>query len=198
MDGVADINATACDCGDSDVGHTSILWRGEVEDVSLTALVFGCLVIVTLAWEYTTEKFEELLEEHRAYKELLEKVYRELTLLGLLSFALFIKTDTDAVHMNPHLLHAFESLSLSLSRSLSRSLVCSGSRSLPPSLSRARPRSLTLVSVVVVKSVHSFSGDMSHTPSAHFPSFAESEKWAQLVGLVERPAEWGVFLAVDL
>ena len=98
-------NLTACACDDS-AGHASILWSGEVEDVSLTSLVFGCLVVITLGWEYTTEKLEEALEEHGAYKELLEKVYRELTLLGLISFGLFIKKDT--THMSPHLLHAFE------------------------------------------------------------------------------------------
>ena len=52
---------------------------------------------------------------------------------------------------------------------------------------------------ILVKSVHSFSADLDHepTPPLHFPSFAESERYAQAVGLFERRAEWGVFLAID-
>jgi hypothetical protein len=100
--GSAASNNTSC------AGHASILWSGEVENVWLTSLLFSCLVLVTLTWEYLTERLQHVLEEHGAYKELLEKVYRELTLLGLLSFGLFIKTDTSAAHMDPRLLHAFE------------------------------------------------------------------------------------------
>ena len=52
---------------------------------------------------------------------------------------------------------------------------------------------------ILVKSVHSFSADLDHepTPPLHFPSFAESERYAQAVGLFERRAEWGVFFAID-
>jgi hypothetical protein len=53
---------------------------------------------------------------------------------------------------------------------------------------------------LLVKSVHSFEADMNHneTGPLHFPSFVESERYAQAVGLVERHAEWGAFLAFDL
>jgi hypothetical protein len=53
---------------------------------------------------------------------------------------------------------------------------------------------------ILVKSVHSFDAALNHQPTdpLHFPSFAESEAWAQKVGLVERRAEWGAFLAIDV
>eukprot|EP01050_Picozoa_sp_SAG11_P048830 SAG11_NODE_26340_length_346_cov_1.214575_1_plen_66_part_00 len=53
---------------------------------------------------------------------------------------------------------------------------------------------------ILVKSVHSFDATLNHQPTdpLHFPSFAESEAWAQKVGLVERRAEWGAFLSVDV
>ena len=84
-------NDTAC-AGTG--GHHSILWSGGMESVWLTSALFSCLVLFTMSWEWLTEQLEHRVEHHRAYQELLEKVYKELTALGLLSFALFIIQDT--------------------------------------------------------------------------------------------------------
>lgn len=65
-------------------------------------------MLFTLSWEFLTELLEHKVEHHHAYQELLEKVYKELTSLGLLSFALFIVQDTQAVHINHDMLVAFE------------------------------------------------------------------------------------------
>ena len=105
---VSNGTATGANCPDADASHASILWSGGVESVWLTSLLFSCIVMFTLTWEYVTERLEATLEEHSAYKELLEKVYKELTMLGLLSFALFIQQDTSAVQTNLSMLHAFE------------------------------------------------------------------------------------------
>ena len=65
-------------------------------------------VLFTISWEFLTELLEHKVEHHHAYQELLEKVYKELTSLGMLSFALFIAQDTQAVHLSNDLLISFE------------------------------------------------------------------------------------------
>ena len=49
---------------------------------------------------------EHMVSGHHAYQNLLEKVYKELTSLGLISFALFIIQDRASP--DPALVHAFE------------------------------------------------------------------------------------------
>lgn len=65
-------------------------------------------MLFTISWEFLTELLEHKVEHHHAYQELLEKVYKELTSLGMLSFALFIAQDTQAVHLSDDLLISFE------------------------------------------------------------------------------------------
>ena len=65
-------------------------------------------MLFTLSWEFLTELLEHKVQHHHAYQELLEKVYKELTSLGLLSFALFIVQDTQAVHIDHDMLVSFE------------------------------------------------------------------------------------------
>ena len=52
---------------------------------------------------------------------------------------------------------------------------------------------------ILLKSVHSFAGDMAHSVGGplHFPDFHQSELWSHVVGLVERSAEWGVYFGMD-
>ena len=95
-------------CGNETAAHHSILWAGGIPNVWMASLLFCCLVLFTTVWEYLTERLEHRVAGHGGYQELLEKVYKELTSLGVLSFALFIIQDTSVVQINHDLLVAFE------------------------------------------------------------------------------------------
>ena len=95
-------------CGNETAAHHSILWAGGIPSVWMASLLFCCLVLFTTVWEYLTELLEHRVAGHHGYQELLEKVYKELTSLGVLSFALFIIQDTSVVQINHDLLVAFE------------------------------------------------------------------------------------------
>jgi hypothetical protein len=84
----ADLGCPQC------VASHQVLWAGGIENIWMTALLFGVVVLFTLIWECATERLENAVSDHNAYKDLLEKVFKELTLLGLLSFILFIVQDT--------------------------------------------------------------------------------------------------------
>lgn len=84
------------------------MWAGGIDKVWLTSLLFSALVVFTLLWEYLTQFLEARVHNHHAYQELLERVFKELTLLGLLSFALFVVQDSLSVEISHSLLVSFE------------------------------------------------------------------------------------------
>jgi hypothetical protein len=102
------VSAAACNGTLATPGHSSILWAGGVAKIWLTCLLFSCLVLFTLLWEFFTEYLERKVHAHLAYAELLERVFKELTLLGLLSFGLFIIQDSFSVQISHDLLVSFE------------------------------------------------------------------------------------------
>ena len=77
-------NETMCadlGCPQCAASH-QVLWAGGIENIWMTALLFGVVVLFTLIWECATERLEHAVSDHNAYKDLLEKVFKELTLLG--------------------------------------------------------------------------------------------------------------------
>jgi hypothetical protein len=63
---------------------------GAPVDMICLAFMMGGIVIFTIGFETATEKLEEALEEQPAYWQMLFKTYKELMIMGIISFSLTV------------------------------------------------------------------------------------------------------------
>jgi len=73
-----------------------------------TAWMMIAMLIFAVIWESFTDYLEERLEENKAHREMLSKVYKELMILGFIAFAVILGKEVGAVTMNTATLHCFE------------------------------------------------------------------------------------------
>jgi len=69
-------------------GHT-IIGAGEDLDILAVSKALVGIIFFTVAYEYLTESIERRLE-HTPYMKIVNQVYKELTVMGLISFAVFM------------------------------------------------------------------------------------------------------------
>ncbi|CAM9741303.1 unnamed protein product [Chrysoparadoxa australica] len=77
-------------------GHNIFNLAGQL-DVLQASLCFMVLIGVTVVFEFIVEKLEEALHEAEHYRAMLDKVFKELALLGLISFIVFVFETTGAL-----------------------------------------------------------------------------------------------------
>ena len=63
---------------------------GAPVDMVCLAFMIAGIVVFTIGFETATEKLEEALEEQPAYWQMLFKTYKELMIMGIISFSLTV------------------------------------------------------------------------------------------------------------
>ncbi|GMH74551.1 hypothetical protein TrRE_jg13455 [Triparma retinervis] len=84
----------------------SVFGLGALLDVDYTTVCFIGIIFFTIMFELLDERMYEALEGS-VYLEMMQKVYKELTILGFISFGVFMAINTNAVAHGKALL-AFE------------------------------------------------------------------------------------------
>jgi hypothetical protein len=82
------------------------IFGGDV-DFSLVSLNLIGIILFTIVFETLTEHLEEAVEESPVYLDVVHKVYKELMILGVLSFVLALSVEF-GVHIPTLWLHSFE------------------------------------------------------------------------------------------
>ena len=84
----------------------SVFGLGALLDVEYTTICFIGLICFTIMFELLDEHMNEVLEGS-IYFEMMQKIYKELTILGFISFGVFMAINTNSVEHGKALL-AFE------------------------------------------------------------------------------------------
>ena len=87
-------------------GAGGAVFGGDV-DFSLVSINLVGIIVFTLIFEGLTEALEEAVEDSALYLDMVTKVYKELMILGVLSFILALSVEF-GVHVPPAWLHSFE------------------------------------------------------------------------------------------
>lgn len=73
-----------------------------------TAWMMIAMLVFAVAWEGFTAYLERRFEHNKAHSEILNKVYKELMILGVIAFGLIMGKEVGWVNWNAETLHCFE------------------------------------------------------------------------------------------
>jgi hypothetical protein len=83
------------------------IFNGNINGRATAWMMIGMLVFA-VAWEGFTNYLERRFEDNKAHSEILNKVYKELMILGVIAFGLIMGKEVGWVDWNPETLHCFE------------------------------------------------------------------------------------------
>ena len=83
------------------------IFNGNINGLA-TAWMMIYMLVFAVAWEGFTGWLEKLTEENKAHSEMLNKVGRELIILGFIAFAVILCKELGVLHWNNETLHVFE------------------------------------------------------------------------------------------
>ena len=83
------------------------IFNGNINGRATAWMMIGMLVFA-VAWESFTEWLEHKLHHNKAHHEILQKVYKELMILGFIAFGLIMGKEVGVVDWNAETLHCFE------------------------------------------------------------------------------------------
>ena len=93
------------------------IFNGNINGRATAWMMIGMLVFA-VAWEGFTNYLERRFEHNKAHSEILNKVYRELMILGVIAFGLIMGKEVGWVDWNPETLQCFEFCDLLVSISV--------------------------------------------------------------------------------
>ena len=83
------------------------IFNGNINGRATAWMMIGMLVFAVI-WESFTDWLEHKLHHNKAHSEILQKVYKELMILGFIAFGLIMGKEVGAVTWNAETLHCFE------------------------------------------------------------------------------------------
>eukprot|EP01044_Picomonas_judraskeda_P019403 COSAG03_NODE_4086_length_1690_cov_1.191075_2_plen_218_part_01 len=89
------------------------IFNGNINGRATAWMMIGMLVFAVI-WESFTDWLEHKLHHNKAHSEILQKVYKELMILGFIAFGLIMGKEVGAVTWNAETLHCFEFCDLRL------------------------------------------------------------------------------------